>query len=273
MPAPARLLLPPSALAGCVFAAIERDTRGLGLSEKERFNYFPASPLIAISVVLEGALSFVKDDGAMQSVPQLSIAGAQNTPTTSWSEGDVHVLTIAMFPDAWALLSGEEPQAFQDQIRTDLPDFLGEMLVHEGNVDALWQQFCARLLPIWSAKQRQNAWPGKDRVKAWGTALLARALHSERGTSLRAVERRLRRWSGQSQQSLEFYARFEQLHQLSIEEKGAPLAAIAHDAGFADQSHMGRAVRRATGFSPAKLNQLIETEEAFWCYRLLGERY
>lgn len=90
---------------------------------------------------------------------------------------------------------------------------------------------------------------------------------------MRATERRLRRWSGQNQQSLEFYARFEKLHQLSVAEKGASLAEIAHDAGFSDQSHMGRTVRRATGYSPAKLNHLIETEEAFWCYRLLGERF
>ena len=45
------------------------------------------------------------------------------------------------------------------------------------------------------------------------------------------------------------------------------------EGGFADQSHMGRAVRRATGFSPARLNRMIESEESFWCYRLLGQRF
>ena len=50
-------------------------------------------------------------------------------------------------------------------------------------------------------------------------------------------------------------------------------AQIALDAHFSDQSHMGRAVKRATGFSPAHLNTLTETNEAFWCYRLLGERF
>ncbi len=54
---------------------------------------------------------------------------------------------------------------------------------------------------------------------------------------------------------------------------GGPLSEIAIDAGYADQSHMGRAVRRATGFSPARLNRAIENEEAFWCYRLFGERF
>lgn len=45
------------------------------------------------------------------------------------------------------------------------------------------------------------------------------------------------------------------------------------EAGFSDQSHVGRAVRRTTGFSPAKLNRLIQREEAFWCDRLLGEHF
>jgi AraC-like DNA-binding protein len=90
---------------------------------------------------------------------------------------------------------------------------------------------------------------------------------------MRAAERRLRRWTGQNQQALSFYARFEELHRLSLQNGDAPLAGLAQDAGFSDQSHMGRTVRRATGYSPARLNELIATEESFWCYRLLGERY
>jgi AraC-like DNA-binding protein len=53
----------------------------------------------------------------------------------------------------------------------------------------------------------------------------------------------------------------------------ASAAGLTTEAAFSDQSHMGRAVRRATGFSPAHLNRVIATEEAFWCYRLLGERF
>ena len=72
---------------------------------------------------------------------------------------------------------------------------------------------------------------------------------------------------------LGFYAAFENLHRLSVERPDEPLAMLAGDAGYSDQSHMGRAVRRATGFSPARLNRMIESEESFWCYRLLGQRF
>jgi AraC-like DNA-binding protein len=71
---------------------------------------------------------------------------------------------------------------------------------------------------------------------------------------------------------LSFYAAIDDLHRLSIDGRDKPLAQLALEAGYADQSHMGRAVRRATGFSPARLNQRIRTEPAFWYYRLAGER-
>ena len=53
---------------------------------------------------------------------------------------------------------------------------------------------------------------------------------------------------------------------------GTPdLAALAAEAGFADQSHLGREVRRVTGLPPRRLGELMKTEEAFWFYRLLSE--
>ena len=87
------------------------------------------------------------------------------------------------------------------------------------------------------------------------------------------MERRLKRWTGHSRQALEFFAQVDQLHGLAHHAKNLTAAEIAHDGAYSDQAHMGRAVKRATGFSPVRLNRLIETEEAFWCYRLLGERF
>lgn len=51
------------------------------------------------------------------------------------------------------------------------------------------------------------------------------------------------------------------------------LAALALSAGFSDQSHMGREVRRVTGIPPGRFRQLIDTEEAFWFYRLIEGQF
>lgn len=110
-------------------------------------------------------------------------------------------------------------------------------------------------------------------ISQTGQICLLLAPLSRAGQSLRAAQRRLRRWAGQNKQSLAFYARVENLQRLAIQNGPGQLAAIAHDAGFSDQSHMGRALRRATGFPPALLNRLIATDESFWYCRLMGERF
>ena len=104
-------------------------------------------------------------------------------------------------------------------------------------------------------------------------ALVARAAQAGPGRGIRSVERRLKRWSGQTRRSLNFYAAIDDLHRIVTQANDKPLSAIALEAGYADQSHMGRAVRRATGFSPVQLNRFIESEESFWFYRLAGERF
>ncbi|KAG1647418.1 hypothetical protein GQR58_030616 [Nymphon striatum] len=165
--------------------------------------------------------------------PQQAIVPPQKGPVSSWSPGEVAVVTIGFYPEAWAKL--EQSDAAQDVSRAMQKAFGG--LRSDEDIEARW------------AGRVALAGPGR---------------------SLRAFERRLRRWSRQSRQSLKFFSDFENLHELASRQPNSSLAALASDAGYSDQSHMGRAVRRATGFSPAQLNRLVETKEAFWCYQVTG---
>jgi AraC-like DNA-binding protein len=272
MPPKSELLTPPRSLAGCFFSAIVRDTRGAELNDSDRLNHFPGSPLITITYVAEGEIRLVPPGGgieharAAQPLPRISVTPPQSAPTLSWCPGPVFAVSVGVYPDAWRRLS-----------RTfDLSGVLESSYLAAGDMRAFWRHFCNAMAPRWR-KARGLAvfpeWSGVARVSDWSRAFIARATIAGRGRSARALEQRIRRWTGQTQQSLAFYAAFEDLHQVSIRSRGMPLADIALEAGYSDQSHMGRAVRRATGFSPAKLNRLIDTEEAFWCYRLLGERF
>lgn len=45
-------------------------------------------------------------------------------------------------------------------------------------------------------------------------------------------------------------------------------AEVAQQSGFADQAHMCREIRRVSVLSPAELRRRVETDEAFWLYRL-----
>lgn len=270
MPSTSELLTPPRSLAGCFFAAIVRDTRGVELNDSDRLNYFPGSPLVTVTFVAEGEIRLVPPGGgieharAARPLPRLSVTPPQNAPTLSWCPGPVLALSVGVYPDAWRRLS----RAF------DLSEVIGSLAV--GDMRAFWHRACDEVEPRWR-KARSLAvfpeWSGVARLSDWSRAFIARTAVDGRERSARALEQRIRRWTSQSKQSLAFFAAFEDLHQVSIKSRGVPLAEIALQAGYSDQSHMGRAVRRATGFSPAKLNRLIDSEEAFWCYRLLGERF
>ncbi len=279
------LLLPRASMAGCVFAAIARDTRGIALCEADRFNHFPASPLVALTYQQLGQTHVVNDSTDSQELyntkplPRISVAGPQEHPVTSWNRGEVFIITIGFYPDAWFKLTNIAPASLANQLKSRVPDILRSILESCENTDdatSFWQTFQNGLEPLWATARKGDtrvAWAGHQYISDWTQSLIARAAISGPGQSLRATERRLRRWTGQSRQSLSFYAKFEGLHRSVVNEDTASLAELAQHTGYSDQSHMGRTVLRATGFSPAQLNRLIATKEAFWCYRLLGERF
>ncbi|MEQ8267572.1 MAG: helix-turn-helix domain-containing protein [Parvibaculum sp.] len=267
-----RLLLPPEELSGCLFAAVVRDTRGAELNHEDRFNHFPASPLYCITCTIEGKIRLMPEivgvEAARDAPPLLRVAATRptDTPVVSWNDGPVLAISVGVYPDAWTKLAeGRKISVLLERVFQSGDD-----------IDGHWAQFCASLASVWQEVRGSSTlpdWANVPRLADWSRALLVRAALAGSGRSVRAVERWIKRRSGQTRQSLAFYARFEELHRRSIRAKDKPLTELALDAGYSDQSHMGRAVRRATGFSPARLNRLIENEEAFWCYRLLGERF
>lgn len=270
----ARLFLPPAALAGCLLVGVYRNTRGAALSAPDRTNYFPASPMATVTLIRHGCLHILPPGADWTAarhcptMPRLSALSPQETPVTSWSPGDVEALTLGIYPDAWRLLGG-------DLTCADVPQQLTQALANfdaATDADTGWIAFCDALTPHWT-HARPAPWHRATSVTDWVKGITTRAALTGSGRSLRSVERRMQRFTGQTRRTLEFFSAIETLQGVVHRSTGAPLAQIAHEAGYADQSHMGRAVRRATGFSPARLNRAIENEEPFWCYRLLGEMF
>jgi hypothetical protein len=266
------LLSPPTDLAACVFGAIVRDTRGADLEDLDRFNFFPASPLVTVTHVVEGEVRLGSPGSRLQTVcdaPPLartSVMPPQDTPMVSWCPGPVLVVTVAIYSDAWTSLGA----------RCDLANALARAFFDGDDVQTGWARFCSILSPVWDEARGRAViprWKGGPRLSDWSHALIARAAQAGPGRGIRSAERRLKRWSGQTRRSLNFYAAIDDLHRIATQANDKPPSAIALEAGYADQSHMGRAVRRATGFSPVQLNRFIESEESFWFYRLSGERF
>lgn len=269
-----RLLFPSMPVAGALLAGVYRDTRGCDLDEADRVNHFPATPLVSVSLVMQGSLHIVlpnqtwRDAVQNPPLPRLSVVSPQTKPVTSWASGAIQALTIGVYPDAWHSLGGDPEYAkIPASVQTAVEQF-----TVTPNPATGWQKLCEALGPEWSNK-RPTAWSGGNTLSDWVKSITTRAALAGTGQSLRSMERRTKRLSGQTRQALEFFSAMEALQALAYRNQNMPLADIAYEGGFADQSHMGRAVRRTTGISPARLNEAIRTEEAFWCYRLLGERF
>lgn len=278
----ARLLYPSVPLKNCIFLAFERDTRGCVLNDEARFNYFPASPFPTVSWIFEGDLRMVLDPGDMSGQPKLApplpplvFAGPYRKPAASWSSAAVHALTISFYPDALKRLFGIDIKHHMDSIQSlgcvappAVADALHQVLVDDDR--SAFERAEAVLMALWcDANEAPQGWQD---MRGWISTLSTRIALSGAGPGLRQLQRRFKDWTGQSHRELMLYSRVE-LALAMTTVRGSnllpDLAATAADAGFADQSHMGRDVRRVTGISPGRLIELMRSEESFWLYRLL----
>lgn len=285
LPISARLHLPRPALGACVYMAVERDTRGRSLTDAQRFNHYPATPLPMVSWIFEGELHMVVEPPSVSAPPALAPAlprvvfsGPQRKPSASWSPGPVHALSVAFHSDALSRLLGISLEPYLDKI-VPLQDLMGGALLNRflqiGQSDArkAFHQLEATLQPLWQGAQGGHALPT---LRGWVQSLVVRAAFTRPGAGLRQAQRRFKDWTGQSHRDLQLYVRTERamVHATVQAQAGgtAPdLALVAAEAGFADQSHLGREVRRVTGLPPGQLGELMRTHEAFWFYRLLSE--
>lgn len=100
-----KLFIAPTALAGCLFALIYRETRGAALADEDRRNFFPASPLVSVTKVLCGTVYIDGVEVPMNGNRCFAI-GPQTNPTSSWSPDVVTAVTVGFFHDAWLQLGG-----------------------------------------------------------------------------------------------------------------------------------------------------------------------
>lgn len=285
MPLPnhARLHLPHPGLGACLYLGVERDTRSLRLGDAQRFNYYPASPLPMISWIFQGELRMVEVPASATAEPRLGpvlpravLSGPHRSPSASWSPGGVHALSVSFYPEALSRLFGIRVEPLMNRIVPLDAVLSGPLLARlyeigdSGDCEP-FDQVERLLQTLWQDAEGDEFMPT---LRGWVQSMAVRAAFTRTGAGLRRAQRRFRDWTGQSHRDLQLFVRTEQAmaRASARPHDGTPdLAALAAEAGFADQSHLGREVRRVTGLPPRRLGELMKTEEAFWFYRLLSE--
>jgi hypothetical protein len=278
------LLLPRPSLSGCIALAIVRDTRGVTMNDAQRLSHFPRSPYCGLSWIHEGEVFELKRDPGGEAsewwerLPDVCVSGPRPQPTTMWSPGVAHGVTVVFYPDAWQALTGIGLNAIREKnlpsrevFKQDIADIVGEAAA-QPDAKTGFELLEDRLEPFWR-ERRPKGQLAPFWFMDWTTALAMRAATSGMGRSLRQAQRRVKTWAGLSQRDLDQQARVEKLFAESLKQGTSDLAGLAEEFGYADQAHMGRQVRRITGAPPAKIMDLIETEESYWIYRLMGERF
>lgn len=276
----AALILPGAALTGCIALGVLRDTRGCDLEARDRVSHFPASPYVTLTICLKGELHLF-ENGLVAELPfpKITLSGPKQSPIASTSPGPALVLTVGFYPEASERLFGVPAGELLGQHR-DWRQFQGSPLYDAiaglaqlGEAETAFCRLEDVLRPIW---QERRKWPGAVpvRVQDWMRGLAIDLMTSRTGRSLRALQRSFRAQTGQSQRGMQRVARVEGLYQKVVQGGGLQRQAeVAAEAGYADQSHMGREVRSVTGASPAEIMRLIESEESYWFYRLLAEYF
>jgi AraC-like DNA-binding protein len=277
------LHLPRLSLTTCVRAVLLRNTTGLTLNASQRLNYYPATPLCSLLWLFEGdgmQLPFTTDPQTLaDAIPtpgRILFAGPQNQPNLTYSHSGTRSMLVLLTPDALQAITGVEPQHYLNRsVPADavLPRnwmAMCEAVVQAPSDDVRIQYVEDFLDPLWQSV-RPSVLTGASRYDDWVQGLALRAATSGLGRSLRQIERRIKQWSGQPLRDLRGISRAERaFFQALASENGQAqcLTNVAIDNGYADQSHLTRETRRIAGFPPDELRRKIETNEAFWIYRL-----
>lgn len=278
-----RLWLPPASLTACMRGVICRDTRGVPLSEAQRYNHFPASPFCSLCWWLDGEADALAPgsapcaDSPRWRVPSRAMFfGPVTGPLISHNPGPVRGLMVMMAPDALHALTGLAVADWVDRC-APLPQALGAewAALSDAVLAAADEASAVALVFAFVAARWQACRPrlplAAHRYQDWAQALALRAANSGPGRSLRQVERRIRQWAGQPLRELQGMVRLEQAFFSVLAARsqgGVHWATVAADSGYADQSHLCRATRRFTGFTPQALTRRIAEDESFWVYRI-----
>jgi AraC-like DNA-binding protein len=284
-PDAARLYMPRLSLASCMRCVMVRNTMGLNLTDRQRYSYYPASPVCSITFLLSGDGVEVMpgpdgfDKGPHRALrSRILFSGPYTRPGVTYACGPGHGLMLLLLPDALATLTGIDPGAYLSQTvpATEVlpPAWLAqcESIFAAPNDAQRVATIEAWLAPLWQATRPGNTLHS-HLVEDWSIGLAMRAANSGLGRSARQIERRIKQWTGQPLRELRGLGRAERAFFDSLltgESGNLSWSALATDAGYADQSHLCRQVRRITGFAPERLRHLIAHEEAFWSYRLWG---
>lgn len=239
----------------------------------------PATLQSTLLIILSGEIRLTLPDGSDRLLPQLGLSGATSGTRRASATPGTQILLAAVQPGQLPRLFGLPASAVIEEF-VPLADLLPRPLLAElseklaaSSTPSDQVAHCESFLLALQAMQAQRA---ADLVvpENWLFRPLAEIADAF-ALSPRQFERRFNHSYGQSLRVFRQQARCSRmLFDLVFGRRQfAAWADIATHAGYFDQAHLSRDLRRYTGYAPALLGrQLAGDDPALWPYRLSSQQ-
>jgi AraC-like DNA-binding protein len=198
--------------------------------------------------------SIVHND-SLQPLPSPFMMGLLNQPVTFYTEGRLEIIAIRCFPwtvfDLLGLPSGKTGVHLFEHPIAQLQPVLND-LIAGGKIDEALSVIKHYFLDARSriAVDSMLYKAGIAMRKANGTIPVSKVAAAAHAT-IRTLERNFKQSSGHTVKDVSALIRFEQVRNQLWHYPDTNLAALAHELGYADQSHLSREFKRYTGTTPA----------------------
>jgi len=197
----------------------------------------------------------ISSDGVLQPLPSPFMVGLLNQPILFYTKNRFEIIGIRCFPwtvfDLLGLPSGKEEVRIFEHPIARLHPILNE-LMQAGRIDEALAQVKQYFMEarLHTAKDSMLFKAGVAMRKANGSMpvnQIATAAH----VTVRTLERNFKGSSGHTVKDVSGLMRFEQVRNQLWLHPGSSLAALAHELGYTDQSHLSREFKRYSGTTPA----------------------
>lgn len=235
----------------------------------------PATLQPMLLIILSGEIRLELPDGSERRLPRLGLSGATSGICRASATPGTRILLAAVLPGQLPRLFGLPASAVIEEF-VPLADLLPGPLLAEFSeklaASATPDEQLALCTDFLLALQAMQAQRAADLVlpESWLFRPLAEIADAF-ALSPRQFERRFTHSYGQSLRAFRQQARCSRMLVDLVfgRREFAAWADIAASAGYFDQAHLSRDLRRYTGYAPARLGrQLAADDPALWPYRL-----
>ncbi len=194
-------------------------------------------------------------NGALQPLPSPFMVGLLNQPAIFYAEGPLNIIGIRCFP--WTVfdllklppckgdvhvfehpIARLQPRLAQHMAAGEINEAINEIAIYFAGAHS--HHTANGMLAKAGVAMRE----GNGAMPVSGVAAAAHA-------TVRTLERNFKQSSGHSVKDVSALIRFEQVRNRLWLHPDAKLAALAHETGYADQSHLSREFKRYSGTTPA----------------------